>query len=198
MEGRKTDRRILRTRRMIDEAMMALLAEKTINEISITALCERADINRNTFYCHYNSPMDVMQHLEEEMTGKISAALSASVYSGDATETVLAVLKEEKTLTTILLSDHVGSGYIEKVFSLADSHIHTIAARQSSTLSPEYLAMLSDFSIAGGAAVVKRWVENGMRERPEDIAKFIRILSRYGSNEMMNTPEPGFQSPAFP
>ena len=50
MEGRKTDRRILRTRRMIDEAMMALLAEKSISEISITALCERADINRNTFF----------------------------------------------------------------------------------------------------------------------------------------------------
>ena len=193
MENKKTDRRILRTRRLIDEAMMALLQEKSIDDISVTALCEQADINRNTFYCHYNAPTDVIKHLEEELAEKISNALSTSGASKDATETVLTVLKKEKGLTKLLFSEHVGSRFSEKTFEIANSYIHAIAARKSSLLSPMYLTMLSDFAIAGGAAVIKRWVEDDMQERPEDIAKFIRLISRYGSEKMLSYPEPEFR-----
>ena len=193
METKKTDRRILRTLRMIDEAMVELLEEKPIGEIGVTELCERADINRNTFYCHYNTPQDVLNHLEESIMAQIRNGLSPSADSVEATETTLLVLKGNPRMAKILLSDHVGSHFSDALFQASTSRNLQIASRQSSKLSRDYQLMLSDFSNAGGAAIVRRWASNGMKEPPEDIAKFIRIVSNYGSHGVQDQPEPEFR-----
>ena len=104
MEASNKDRRIQRTRRMVDEAMMSLLEEKPFNEISVTELY-------------------------------------------------------------ILLSGHAGSDFSERVFDLARSRALNIAEKRASRLSPTYESMLSYFAIAGGAAIVKRWAENGFKEK---------------------------------
>ena len=193
MEQKKTDRRILRTRRMIDDAMMSLLEEKPIHEIGVTELCERADINRNTFYCHYNSPLDVLEHLEQTMLARISEAFSAHTSSEDDTEITLLAFSEEKRLAMILLSAHVGDHFSSRIIRAARERGLTIASRQASKLSASYQTMLSDFDIAGGAAIIRRWAEDGMKEPPKDVAKFIRIVSNYGSNDIQKKPDPEFR-----
>lgn len=193
MEQKKTDRRILRTRRMIDDAMMSLLEEKPINEIGVTELCERADINRNTFYCHYNSPLDVLEHLEQTMLFRIAESFSARTSSEDSTEITLLAFSEEKRLAKILLSDHVGNRFSIKIVRAAQERNLAIASRQASKLSPSYQTMLSDFAIAGGSAIIRRWAEGGMKEPPKDVAKFIRLVSNYGSDDIQKNPDPEFR-----
>lgn len=58
MENRKTRM----VKRMLKEALIELLNEKKIGSISVRELAERADINRSTFYSHYE---DVYQLLDE-------------------------------------------------------------------------------------------------------------------------------------
>ena len=47
---KREDRRISMTKRMLKEAMTELLREKDIYHIAVRELCERADVNRTTFY----------------------------------------------------------------------------------------------------------------------------------------------------
>ena len=192
MEAKRTDRRVLRTLRMIDDALLELLEEKPIGEIGVTQLCERADINRNTFYSHYGTPQDVLNHLEEKILSQIGSALSPSSDSVEATETTLRVLKENSRLAKVLLSDHVDGHFSDTLFQATTSRSLQIASRQASRLSHEYQLLLADFSNAGGAAIVRRWALNGMQEPPEDIARFIRIVSNYGSHGVQDQPDPQF------
>lgn len=53
------DRRILKTKRAMRNAVWALMKEKNLSEITITELCQKAEVNRKTFYIHYNTPFDV-------------------------------------------------------------------------------------------------------------------------------------------
>ena len=55
MTKQKLDRRVRRTRRLLAEALVALIIEKEYETISITDITERADLNRATFYLHYGS-----------------------------------------------------------------------------------------------------------------------------------------------
>jgi AcrR family transcriptional regulator len=190
----KEDRRILRTRRMIDEAMMSLLEEKPFSEISVTELCEKADINRNTFYSHYEKPAEVLAHLEGKIIEEISDVLSDSDVSEDVTEKVLIVLESNQRMTKILLSDYAESDFSEKIFSLARNRAHSIAEKRSSRLSAAYQDMLSCFTIAGGAAVVRRWAENGFRESSKDIAGFIRLVTYNGIDDIQDNPASEFRS----
>ena len=190
---KKPDRRVSRTLKLIDEAMLGLLEKKPIAEISVTELCEAADINRNTFYSHYGSTADVLRHLEETMAARIGSALDATSSSKDATEHVLIALQQEERLSRILLSDRAGTDFSRRLFDEAKTRTLTIAARQSSRLSLPYQDMLAEFSIAGGAAVIRKWVERGMKEPAEDIAKFIRIISNYGSSGVQKEPDQVFR-----
>ena len=58
MVEKKTDRRILKTKRALRESLLYLLKEQPIQKISVSRLCEKSDINRSTFYTYYSSPMD--------------------------------------------------------------------------------------------------------------------------------------------
>lgn len=60
---KKTDRRALYTRMVIKDALLSLLAEKEYADITITDLCREAEINRGTFYLHYDNLREVMDEL---------------------------------------------------------------------------------------------------------------------------------------
>lgn len=60
------DRRILKTKDAIKTAYKNLLIEKQNQKISITELSQKANIDRKTFYLHYNSVDDVMTEIIEE------------------------------------------------------------------------------------------------------------------------------------
>lgn len=67
MPRTKIDRRIIKTKRAISLALFQLLAEKSVDDITITELTTKADINRKTFYLHYSCVQDVA----DELIGKI-------------------------------------------------------------------------------------------------------------------------------
>lgn len=56
----KTDRRIVRTKKDIKETFISLLEEKGFEKISVSDLTEHANINRGTFYLHYQDKYDLL------------------------------------------------------------------------------------------------------------------------------------------
>src|SRR5207248_7071937 len=56
---RKTDRRILRTRDALGDALVALMREKSFHQITVQQVLDRARIGRSTFYAHYRDTDDL-------------------------------------------------------------------------------------------------------------------------------------------
>ena len=55
----KTDRRILRTRNHLGDALVALLHERNFDDISVQDVLDRAGVGRSTFYVHYRDKNDL-------------------------------------------------------------------------------------------------------------------------------------------
>jgi len=51
----KTDRRIQRTRELLERALIDLLGERGYDAITIQDIVDRANVGRTTFYAHYSS-----------------------------------------------------------------------------------------------------------------------------------------------
>jgi AcrR family transcriptional regulator len=60
MEPEKKDRRVRRTRQLLQSALLALLQEKRYEDISVQDIIERADVARSTFYVHYVDKDDLL------------------------------------------------------------------------------------------------------------------------------------------
>ena len=64
----KNNQRTRLSKMLLKNALMDALKEKgSVNKISVRDLCERAELNRSTFYAHYNEPKDLLEELEEEI-----------------------------------------------------------------------------------------------------------------------------------
>lgn len=61
------DKRVRRTKKLLREALTALMQEKDFKDITVTDLVERADINRGTFYVYYRDVYDLREKIEDEM-----------------------------------------------------------------------------------------------------------------------------------
>ncbi|MGI8406440.1 MAG: TetR/AcrR family transcriptional regulator [Thermomicrobiales bacterium] len=68
-----SDPRIRRTRRLLQEAILALAEERDLVDITVRDITERAEVNRATLYLHYRNKEDLVNQaldaLFQEVTG---------------------------------------------------------------------------------------------------------------------------------
>ena len=57
---RHADRRIARTRELLEQALLSLIKEKSFESISVQDIIERANVGRATFYLHYDNKEDLL------------------------------------------------------------------------------------------------------------------------------------------
>ena len=67
------NRRVRMTKRLLQEALLELLEQKDLAGISVTALCDTADIHRSTFYKYYSDPTDLLREIEQDVLDRIPA-----------------------------------------------------------------------------------------------------------------------------
>lgn len=61
----KNNQRTRLSKILLKNALMDLLSEKgSVTKISVRELCERADLNRSTFYAHYSEPKELLEEVE--------------------------------------------------------------------------------------------------------------------------------------
>lgn len=68
---KKPDRRVLKTKQAIHKAFLQLLQNKEFQSITITELADLANIDRKTFYLHYNSIGEILKDFEMELANKV-------------------------------------------------------------------------------------------------------------------------------
>ena len=87
-------RRTQMTKRLIRTALVELMEEKTLERITIKELCERADVNRTTFYLHYSDQRSVLNDLKEEVCRQTIAMIGEE----DKTEAIIKLLQKHGIL----------------------------------------------------------------------------------------------------
>ena len=75
MAEQKTNRRVQQTKTALREALIDLAGEKPLADITVTDLCARADINRSTFYLHYQGVHALLGEIEEQIIARIEEQL---------------------------------------------------------------------------------------------------------------------------
>lgn len=82
------DIRAVKTQKAIKEAFMLLRSKKALEKITVKELCREAQINKSTFYSHYDDIYSLSDALEKETVAYILNSISQSEdYSAENPET---------------------------------------------------------------------------------------------------------------
>jgi AcrR family transcriptional regulator len=68
---KKTDLRVIKTKRAIYQALIELLRKKGINKITVSELAGKAEINKGTFYLHYSDIRDLYENALKKHLGEL-------------------------------------------------------------------------------------------------------------------------------
>lgn len=77
------DLRIAKTHESIQQALLVLLKEKPLEEITVSELCRIAKINRGTFYLHYKNIHGVFEKYFEEIVEDLKCSIHAPYHEMD-------------------------------------------------------------------------------------------------------------------
>lgn len=180
------DRRLRRTRERLRESLLELLGEKDIRAVTVKELTDRADVNRGTFYSHYQDIYDMLDQLEAEVFGEFTALLDAYTQA-DLERGLEPILRD----VFCFVDRHAGlclrlmAGDQENAFfQRLRQEIHRRAMEDWGELygfagAPDGERQLA-FVVSGAIGMVQSWLTDGRKESPEDMAALAGLLILHG------------------
>lgn len=85
---KKPDLRIQRTKDAIRTAFKALVMELPFEKITVKAIADRARINRNTFYLHYETVDDLLREIQADYQSRYVEKIKNLSYTKDTAKLV--------------------------------------------------------------------------------------------------------------
>ena len=177
-------RKVKYTKMVIRESLFELLETKPLKQITVKSLCERADINRGTFYSHYTDIYDLVEKLEEEIIEIMTAVIKfESIGKKDQLQMFTEVFSHIETNIVdykIILLNPDSSRCLDAI--LAEIYEHHASALVN--VNPPISQNMIDYSFAllssGCTKVILKWIENDFEESPEEMALLINAFTNYG------------------
>lgn len=102
------DLRVKKTKTSIINVFIALRAQKPLEKITVKELCEKANINKSTFYTHYSDIYNLADIVETEVVNSILESLSHPEYVVD---------KPEEFVKELFLAYHAQGALLQTLFS---------------------------------------------------------------------------------
>lgn len=184
------DRRVRRTRNLLENALISLLETKSIKDISVKELCETADINRGTFYLHYKDIFDMMEQLELKLMVEFEDLLSTHTPEEMANDPypliydIFQFTAKHTLLCKTLLSRNGDISFLLKIKTLFrrklfDIWISIYHKEDSAQFEYSYC-----FIVAGCVGLIESWLFSEHQESPEEMARLANIIITTGMNSL--------------
>ena len=179
------DRRVRKTRVALRNALVVLMGEKSIQDISVKELCERCDINRSTFYLHYTDVYSLLQQIEADMLAGLEEVLvgfalpDAPKHGGGASpimRSIFRFLADNVDMCRVLLCNNGDMAFVERVKDavrekfMREWHSRMDDAQRGQS---EYVYT---FIISGCTGILQEWLATGMPKSADDMAQIVENI----------------------
>lgn len=189
---KRLDRRVVRTRQLIADAFIDLLQQQDLERITVNRITDRAQINRVTFYLHYNDIPDLMEKLADQMVVDMTTMLAAKKQQNDIINPNLLfpildyIAQHAKFYKTVLATTRIPIFTERFMKMLSDFTVAAIAQRgtnsitQYSSISPDVVTWYMTSAMFGTLIF---WLQNDMPYSPAELARQMQFLMTINRHE---------------
>ena len=184
------DERVIKTKKLIKIALSELIQEKGFDHVTITDLTQRANINRGTFYLHYQDKYDLLEKFENEVLDDINTNAENFIKSikdidflGEDFSNeikpfinkIFTYIKENYIIMKVILgpkSDMRFQNKIKKALNilLTEKGWDNYFDSQNTFVSKNYFI---SYLVSAHIGVIRQWIDSGMNESAENMAEMI-------------------------
>ncbi len=177
--GKKTDRRVLRTRKAIMDAFDKLLTERGLDKISVSALAREADIDRKTFYLHYKSVNDLVAYKTDESLERIARALDKRGRDASPLERVHIALSEVNAILLENIEAYrqiASSMSVDQALARFEESVYSVLEKRGvdrNLIDDSQMRMRLQFYIAGAMSLYASWLRSDRSTPIESVSQTI-------------------------
>lgn len=165
------------------QALLDLMEVKPVKRISVVELTERAKVNRTSFYNYYDGIDDMVRKIETELSCELREALVEYERRGSSHESAARLLAfifrfvaENSRIFSILLDPDGDYFVIKKTLELFAEYLSPAREGQR---------FIFPFITFGCVGIIQRWLLDGMKESPEDMAALTVSYIERGSGHLI-------------
>lgn len=169
------NRRVRMTKRMLKEAYTELLCEDPSRRVTVSELCERADVNRSSFYSHYRNVEELRDEMQEEFISSMPLRPDISVCpdeGGEFAELVKSFLDYVAANAAFYRIATTMSGAEQFRKKMTDI-VYDCYGAVSGVSDPIVARYACAFSVGGVIDVISEWIADGCRMSTTDLASLI-------------------------
>lgn len=183
----KTDRRVQRTRELLQNALIGLMSEREYDAITIQDIVDRANVGRTTFYLHYGSKDELFISCHEAITsefhfGPLYPLSQEELMSPKAPPEMASAyrhLEEARALLHPIFGGADASLILRRIRARTaqgiEASLRTAFADADSTIPFD---MLTNYLAGAQIALVQWWLEKRRPRTPDTLAQTYHRLRR--------------------
>lgn len=179
----KHDRRILKTKRAIYEALVELMQKKKLNSITVTELAAAANINRKTFYTYYSTVNDVLDEVINELISSLKDLMYAMSedYNMLSPQTLFAflntIMSDVDIVRALFTSDNGNMLFNKLQKALQETLLKELIDNDiKMNIPPEQYPLISSFVAGGLIYVYYEWITNPNGTSLDEMARTLTTL----------------------
>lgn len=194
--AKKTDLRIIRTRKMIRDAFLELILEKGYEAITIQHIADSAMINRATFYLHYTDKQNLLTKICEETLQELSDTIQVSfdqdkqVNVPKLQNTIMKVcqhIQKNALFYRAMLGQHGVPNFYFRIQQVMKEKIRR-SILEYRILEKDLsipIEMFIQFTSSAFVGMIDWWLETNMMYSPEHMASLLSKLITMGPVQAM-------------
>ncbi len=144
---------------VIRQAVLSLLKEQTIDKITVADVCRLSEINRATFYRHYENQYGVLFEMEDDLLEQVPPVQD----SEERLQTIFQTFEAKKGEWELLLSARLEESFSAKLYR---AFLDWFPLRQPSPRRE----LRHSFLLHGLSGLLVHWAAGGFREPAQEIA----------------------------
>ncbi len=174
----KNNQRYQETEKLIQNTLLSLAQEKDIHKVTVRAICEKAHINRSSFYLHYLDIHDLIDKMGREMMKEIGEMMRHSdsvidfFLDPDSMAQMIGFVKEHRAFFEIYLTHYTATAN-ENFSLLWESAAKPYLLDHYGTIDEDEVWYYFSYFKAGFISVLSQWIHRGCPEPPEKLTKII-------------------------
>lgn len=156
----KNNRRTQITKMLLKTSLIEVMRHKTINQITIKEICEKADLNRSTFYLHYTDQFALLEDIENEIihtTFEYLQNVSPNLDTLTYIETFLNYVKKNVVIFETLLCHQETSGFQDLFINKI---LEQLKANLPFNCSDEIKSYIYSFLLYGCMHIIIDWINH--------------------------------------
>lgn len=185
---REIDRRVVRTRLALRDAMLALLPATGWDELSIQAICEQANVGRSTFYLHYQGKDDLLTDGFASLRDHLAAQWGPSPARGlGMLGGLLDHMAEQRAVFKAVIGQRGGHGIASRFKAMVRELVDLELKRRGLPFDQRH--WLASYLAGGIVETMAWWIDS---TRPPSVREMERRLNLLAEDAMNTTASPGF------